>query len=263
MVDAITQELSARVAVSSLEPAERSALDGLISGYSRDFHALVDQNDRIDELTAEMHRAAARITPLVAGNLEAARDGLATMTERLARDSEARARRGLQVAVAAAIGGALFAALMTLGIVGPVRRMAGMLDRLVHESPDERMPVDPKGRDEINHMALALNALADHRSRFVRWWHAEMQEVSAIRTLAGRPQPADAHDAGHELADARRTRQALLSGLATEIGDRIDTIDELAAQLGGASQAQRAASAASLHEAVADIRARIEMLDSG
>ncbi len=102
-------------------------------------------------LTAEMDAAASRITPLVAANLEQAQKQLAAMSERLALDSAKRARRGFVVALGTAALGALFALLLTVRIVRPVRQMAGLLDRLTHESPERahrRGPGRPR-RDQL------------------------------------------------------------------------------------------------------------------
>ncbi len=119
MVDSIAANLARRISVEPLSPADRDQLSTLLAAYLRDFHALVDQDARVAELSEQMGAAASRISPLVAANLEAARNDLAVMTERLAQDSAARAKRGLMIALGAAGLGALFALLMTVRIVQP------------------------------------------------------------------------------------------------------------------------------------------------
>lgn len=99
MVDAIAADLAARVASSPLDAPDQAELSGLLNAYTRDFHALVDQDRQIAALSRDMDAAASRITPLVAANLEQAQAELTLMSERLARDSATRARRGLMVAL--------------------------------------------------------------------------------------------------------------------------------------------------------------------
>ena len=257
MVDAIAAELGGRVAASSLDAPEKAQLSRLVEAYTRDFHALVEQDQRIAALTAAMDAAASRITPLVADNLEQARKQLAVMSERLALDSAARAHRGLVVALGAAALGALFALLLTVRIVRPVREMAGLLDRLTHESPEERIAVDPDGRDEINHMAIALNTLADDRARLIRWWRASMQEAAAMRELGSATDPDGLRDAQDELDQARRAKTALLAEARDHIAAQARKVAAVAERLDGRSEL---ADAAALREAAADIAERLDLI---
>ncbi len=259
MVDAIAADLSGRVAALPLEPADRDRLSSLITAYVRDFHALVDQDSRVAELTAQMDAAASRITPLVAANLDQARTDLAVMSERLASDSAARARRGLLIALAAAVLGALLALLLTSRIVRPVREMAGLLDRLTHESPSERMPVDPRGRDEINQMAIALNTLADHRNRLIQWWRASMQEATALRDLRGNPDPQEHREAELELAQARLAKTSLLTSARQHIAAQAQRVAEVAERLEGRHDLT---DAAALRQAARDIMEHLDLLEA-
>lgn len=258
MVDAIGANLAERIAAESLTRADQDQLSALLAAYLRDFHALVDQDARVVELTDQMDAAASRISPLVAANLASARTDLAMMSERLAQESAARAERGLMVALGAAAVGALFALLLTISIVRPVREMAGLLDRLTHESPRERIAVDPDGRDEINHMALSLNTLADHRARLVQWWRASMQETTALKELHLASQADERQGAERELGEAIRAKAVLLSGACDQIGVQVERVAAVAQRLEGRRDL---ADAAILRHAAADIVDQLEILE--
>ena len=258
MVDSIAANLAERIVAEPLTPAQQDQLSALLAAYLRDFHALVDQDARVVELTEQMDAAASRISPLVAANLEAARTDLAVMGERLAQESAARAERGLMIALGAAALGAVFALLMTVRIVRPVREMAGLLDRLTHESPSERIAVDPDGRDEINHMAIALNTLADHRARLVQWWRASMQETSALRDLRSASDSEERQAAEDELQQAGRAKAALLAGARDHIGAQARRVTAVAERL---EDRRDLTDAAALREAAADIVDQLQILD--
>lgn len=259
MVDAIAAELASRIAASPLDDPAKARLSGLLDAYTRDFHALVNQDRRIATLTEEMNAAASRITPLVAANLEQAQKQFAEMSERLAQESATGARRGLMVALGAAALGALLASLMTARIVRPVRQMAGLLDRLTYESPSERIAVDPDGRDEINHMAIALNTLADNRARLVQWWRASMQETAARRELGSAPDAEERRAAEEELEQARRSKAGLVPKARDHIAAQSRRLAEMAGRLEASGER---ADVAALHEVAADIVDHLDMLDA-
>lgn len=259
MVDTIGAEIESRVQASSLPRDERSALGALLAGYLRDFHALVEQNARIEELTADMDQAAARISPLVEANLETATAAMQARATELAESSAERAHWSLIIAAIAPVLGLLLAVLITSRIVLPVRRMAGLLDRLTRENPSERIATDPAGRDEVNAMGIAVNTLLDHKARFFDWWRSSMQEAIACRDL------------GRAETDQERAREALelsyatdakLAQLARERGRMLteaQRLDRLATEAAGA-QLGRAA-IAELRTIAGDLRTLAGMLE--
>jgi methyl-accepting chemotaxis protein len=220
MVDAIADDIAARVAASSVAADQQAALVALLDNYRRDFHALVDQNDRIARLTSEMYEDAARINPLVEGNLAEASATMAQKTAEIADSSAQRSRWSLLVAGIAPLLGLLLAIVITSRIVRPVQRMVGLLDRLTREVPRERLDTDPTGRDEINAMAIALNTLADHRARFSEWWRSSMQAAVACRDLG------DMTDADERIEAALELRKAASARLAQLDAERARMLDE-------------------------------------
>ncbi|MCF7984870.1 MAG: HAMP domain-containing protein, partial [Thiohalocapsa sp.] len=181
MVQGIADGIRQRIDASAVAEDQKDALLGLLEGYRRDFLSLVEQDRRIAQLTEEMYRAVNRITPLAEANLADASRAMQTHGSEMAEASAKRTRLAAAIALAAALLGAALAALITNRIVRPLRRMAGLTDRMTRENPSERIPTDPIGRDEVNAMAIALNTLADHRAKLLRWWRSSMKEAIALR----------------------------------------------------------------------------------
>jgi len=259
LVDALLSAMHQRVAASAVAEAEKSRLLDLLDAYRRDFHALVDQDLRIASLTAEMYTAAARITPLVEANLADAEQQMARMSQEIAGNAEARARASLWVALIAAAAGTLFAVLITARIVRPVRRMAGMLDRLTRENPDERMPVDPHGRDEVNAMAIALNTLAAHKATFSNWWRTSMQEAIALRDRHLAQTDEERADAEQQLRDAAASKQRQIDAIHHQLHEQAERVGAIAERLDARRCGDR--ESADLRDAARDIRTLISVID--
>lgn len=234
MVDEIGADIARRIQASSLPSQEQAVLSALLTRYLRDFRALVKQNARIEELTAAMYRAAARITPLVETNLLSATTAMHERSAELAENSVERARWSIVVAAIAPVLGFLLALLITALIVRPVRRMADLLDRLTRENPRERIATDPAGRDEVNAMGIAVNTLLDHKARFFDWWRSSMQEAIACRELGDAKTDQEQAQAA---LDLHRATDAKLAQLATERGRLLRQAGQLDQLAGDAAQA--------------------------
>jgi methyl-accepting chemotaxis protein len=209
MVDDILTETAERVGRAPIGEPERDALTERLANYGRDFHALVEQDRRIEGLEEAMDLAAGRITPLVEENLVEASRLMASMTDAIAENAASRARINLVIALGATLLGAVFAFMITSRIVRPVRKIAGLLDRMTTETPRERIPTVLGARDEIDAMAASLNVLADHKSTFVNWWRSAMREAVALRDLHAAGETSECARAAGELrlaVDARLER---------------------------------------------------------
>lgn len=259
MVERIASDIRDRIDAAGVAEAEQTQLLALLDGYQRDFRALVEQNLRIERLTAEMYDAAARITPLVKENLAEANALMQRMSARIADDAADRARASLIAAALALALGTLFAVLITGRIVRPVDEMAGMLDRLTRENPTERMPTDPKGRDEINAMAIALNTMADHKATFFHWWRTSMQEAIALRDRHQAKDDEERADAEHELHAAAVSRLAQINALKARLLAQTEHVSAVAERLESANGHRE--DGAALRNAAADIRTLIGVLD--
>lgn len=260
MVDEIAADVRDQIAASAVADGEQAQLKVLLDGYVRDFHALVDQNKRIANLTEAMYQAAAHITPVVEANLSGATAQMERMSAEIAAVSGERARWSLIVSGLAALLGTLLAVLITLRIVRPVRAMAGLLDRLTRENPSERIETHPDGRDEINAMAIALNTMADHKAKFFHWWRSSMQEAIAVRDLEHARTDDERVEAAQQLREAAGAKLQQLAAVRDQLLAEADRVDEVAGQLGSGEAARRAAHA--LRDTAADLRTLIQVMDS-
>lgn len=263
MVDAISAEIGDQIAASGIADAEKAELATLLNGYERDLHALVEQNRRIATLTAQMYQAAARVTPLVEANLAEAIQLMQAMSIEIADTSAAQARASLSTAAAAAALGTLFAVLITISIVRPVRGMAGLLDRLTRENPTDRMPTDPHGRDEINAMAIAVNTMADHKATFSKWWRSSMQEAIALRDRHQTKDPDELAQTERELQAAAISKLTQINAIKARLlaqADRISTVAERLSD-GNRHGHDRREAGADLRDVAAGIRTLVSVID--
>jgi len=81
----------------------------------------------------------------------------------------------LWIVLAAALLGIFFAIVITLKITRPLALIGGVLGKLAHSDPIERIPHAGE-RNEVSAMAGAVNTLLDHRERLVAWSMATMRE---------------------------------------------------------------------------------------
>ncbi|MCP4286060.1 MAG: HAMP domain-containing protein [Gammaproteobacteria bacterium] len=177
------EQIHAMVEPSAISPDQRRLFLTLLENYQRDFLALVEHNDLIGHMTAEMNRAVSEINELVEKNVEIANQMMDRMATEIDASSGEKERFMLWSVAIATLLGIFFANSITLRIVRPLRSMAGILDKLAYEEPGERLPFFPEGRDEINSMAGSVNTMADNKSQFISWWKSSMQEATACGNL--------------------------------------------------------------------------------
>ncbi len=170
------QRISDQVERAEIAQEDKDRLGVLLADYRRDFLALVEQNDLIDRLSAEMREAIGRIAPVIESRVEAADRLEAEVTAEIEASTRADERTMLWIVLAASALGVLFAMAITRQITGPLRRMAGLLGRLAYEEPTERIATRPGSRDEVALMAESVNAIADHKAGLIRWWKSSMKE---------------------------------------------------------------------------------------
>ena len=193
-------QIAAQVRTSPIAEQDSMRFTLLLDNYRRDFRALVKQNDRIAQLNKEMLAVVSKIVELVEENVKSADQAVAS-TRKSVDDVTARNEQAmLWVVVLATLLGIFLAFAITVSIVRPLLRMAGLLDQLASEEPAERVPFFPGGRDEVNAMAGSVNAMADHKARFIDWWKATMREADACERLQ---QLVNSPDASAELSEAQ------------------------------------------------------------
>lgn len=261
MVGEIARDIRGRIDAATIAESEKTGLLDLLGAYERDFLALVEQNRRIDTLAAEMHQAADRITPLVEENLAQADHAFATMSQRIEHSSSDSARRNLIIAFAALAIGALLSFMLTARIVRPVREMAGLLDRLTHENPVQRMATDPNGRDEINAMAGSLNTMADHKATFFNWWRTSMQEAIAMRDLGRASAQGEWSEAAEELRTAALSQVQQLNAIRGQAQRHLDDVDQIAERLATDPKSIRPDDGLKLRNAAASAATLLRVVD--
>ncbi len=180
------RELQREIDGSGLAQEAKTSLVTMIGDYERDFLALVEQNRRLDQLTAEMRLVADQVFAIV----KATRTQAEQSARRLTAEVNARATRDSTLmswlALVASVLGVVIALVITRRITRPVLRIAGFLDQLAMEDPTERIPTRAGSRDEIDAMAASVNQLADNKARLLAWWKASMAEMTAAKErLAG------------------------------------------------------------------------------
>jgi len=263
MVAGIAGEIRAQVRESAVSRAEQSRLLTLLANYERDFRALVDQDHRIARLSAEMDAAARQITPLVEENLRHANKLMASMSAEIAAASAKKAQLSLAIAAAALLLGVLFAILLTRRIVTPVRRMAALLDQLTHETPSTRIPTDPKGRDEINAMAISLNTMADHRAGFFNWWRSSMQEAIALRDLHETTDHGERFEAAEELRSAAISKLRQLNAIKGRLRRQAKVVQTTGERLAEQRSGSNLEDGEVLKNVAAEVETLLAVIDDG
>ena len=262
LVEEILTETAESVAQAPIAEREREALSDRLAAYGRDFHALVEQNRRIERLADAMDVAAGRITPLVEANLVEASRLMASMTDEIAQNAAARARVNVLIALGATLLGAVFAVMITSRIVRPVRKIAGLLDRMTTETPRERIPTVPGARDEIDAMAVSLNVLADHKSTFVGWWRSAMREAVALRDLHAAREASECARAATELRSAVDARLVCILAIRDGIKDNIESVRDLVEHLPQSATTLSAGDVKRLKQAAAGLSALSKVLQA-
>jgi methyl-accepting chemotaxis protein len=218
--------MNEQVSNAAISDQDKARLHVLLADYRRDFLALVEQNTRITDLQEEMREAVTQIAPIVRNNVEDADQAMTQVTAEIHSSSQADALLTRWIVTLAILLGILFAVAFTLSIARPLRRMAGLLDQLAYDVPVERVPVLPGGRDEVNAMAQSVNAMADHKARFIAWWKRSMREAEGIQKVRTADDTQQQEDAKQELRNARDGKEALMQELHQEIRAHTNIIVE-------------------------------------
>ncbi|MGB8144160.1 MAG: HAMP domain-containing protein [Chromatiaceae bacterium] len=258
-VQDIAALIRGQIGTAAIVAEDQAQLGTLLANYERDFLALVAQNDLIAGLTLGMDQAARDMEPLARQNLAQADQAMVEESARLVVATQRQGRINLLVVLGAVVLGILFTFFLTRRIVRPVREMAGLLNRLTHESPSERIATLPRSRDELNAMAQSLNTLADHRTRFVQWWKAAMREATALRNLHQAAGEDIRDQALEEIRQAALAQVQQLNGMRGELLKQADQIDQGCERLRQARPGTLAPEVAQLAESAKTIRTLLEV----
>ncbi len=228
-------EIEVQVASSNVTETYKTHFAELLRNYRRDFLALVEQNDSISELHDDMMAAVAEISSLIETNVGSAELAMADMRLSIDKSTERSEKVMFWIVALATLLGILLTIGITYTIAHPLRKMSGLLDQVAAEEPTERIPFYPGGRDEVNAMAGSVNAIADHKSRFITWWKASMREADAyasIEKLISEPHAIEfRQEAEDELRLAVKARKQLLWRQFDKLYQLSDQIVDSAKQL--------------------------------
>ena len=258
-VQDIAALIRGQIGTAAIAAEDQAQLGALLANYERDFLALVAQNDLIAGLTLGMDKAARDMEPLARQNLAQADQAMVEESARLVVATQRQGRINLLVVLGAVVLGILFAFFLTRRIVRPVQEMAGLLNRLTHESPSERIATLPGSRDEINAMAQSLNTLADHRTRFVQWWKAAMREATALRKLHQAAGEDSRDQALEDLRQAALAQVEQLNGMRGQLLKQADQIDQSCQRLRQARPGTPAPEVGQLEDSAKTIRTLLEV----
>ncbi len=258
-VQDIAALIRGQIGTAAIAAEDQAQLGALLANYERDFLALVAQNDLIAGLTLGMDQAARDMEPLARQNLAQADQAMVEESARLVVATQRQGRISLLVVLGAVVLGILFAFFLTRRIVRPVQEMAGLLNRLTHESPSERIATLPGSRDEINAMAQSLNTLADHRTRFVQWWKAAMREATALRKLHQSAGEDSRDQALEDLRQAALAQVQQLNGMRGQLLKQADQIDQSCQRLRQARPGTLAPEVGQLEDSAKTIRTLLEV----
>jgi HAMP domain-containing protein len=235
MAMAQLDEIEVQVASSNVTETYKTQFEELLRFYRRDFLALVEQNDSISELHDDMMAVVAEISSLIETNVGSAELAMADMRLSIDQSTTHSEKVMFWIVALATLLGILLTIAITYTIAHPLRKMSGLLDQVAAEEPAERMPFYPGGRDEVNAMAGSVNAIADHKTRFIAWWKASMREADAyasIEKLISEPHAIEfRHEAEDELRQAVKARKQLLWRQFDKLYQLSDQIVDSAKQL--------------------------------
>jgi methyl-accepting chemotaxis protein len=227
------ERMHVHVNKSSISAEDKAQFLILMNNYQRDFMALVEQNERIDRLTEEMHKITPQIVLLVEENVEKANLAMDEMEAAIDASSSSSEAFMIWIVSVATLLGIVFAISITSSISRPLRKMSILLNRLAYEEPAERMPHVSGARDEVNLMAESVNTIADHKARFITWWQTTMQQSDACEKLEAALTTASEKDASAS-DTIRAAEEELSSVIATKcelLSEQCDEISRLTGKI--------------------------------
>jgi methyl-accepting chemotaxis protein len=205
----VIEDILNNISNSEIPDGEKDDLREQVHEYEKDFLALVEQNDRIVVLTAQMRQAVHQIEPLVAANVQDAITHMEQAGEATRERSRKNAFLTLSLSAAAILLGIVFSVLMARRITRPVATLmalAALVTGRGSESGEEEK------KDEIAALAGAMGRMAgSHQQMLLRLGeHADSLEAAASG-----------------LSTACRTLDDLAGETKTDLPDREKSVREI------------------------------------
>jgi len=151
---------------SNIPPLEKEMLADQVKVYEKDFLALVEQNDRIIELTAKMRQAVHQIEPLVVNNVQAAIASMGQAAKSTRKLSTRNSVIALSLSGLAVYLGIIFSLFIAQRITRPIATLVGLAETVVGP---ETVPGEKQQGDEIAELASIMGRMAgSHQQMLLR-----------------------------------------------------------------------------------------------
>ncbi|MCP4044306.1 MAG: methyl-accepting chemotaxis protein [Gammaproteobacteria bacterium] len=230
------QRILDNIAGSEIPNHEKQALEALVREYAKDFLVLVEQNDRIVELTAGMRHAVHQIEPLVASNVtEAVKD-----MDRMAVETRANVREttfvALSIAAVAILVGLAFSIFISHRISRPVITLMNLAKLVAGGNPDSG---EMRQKDEIAALSAAMGRMAgthqqmlEHLEDYTEDLDGTAKTIStaagALHELAGKVGEPSVVSIDREKCDEELLKLAeMVSGGGMEMTDVVKGLREI------------------------------------
>jgi len=182
-VQLTVQAILDNISASSITPLDKDALGAQIKTYEKDFLALVEQNDRIIELTAKMRQSVHQIEPLVVSNVRAAVNSMRQAARSTRKISTRDAVIALSLSGLAIYLGIVFSLFIAQRITRPVATLVDLAELVA--GPESDSGEEQQG-DEIAVLASSMGRMAGnhqqmlfHTEKHVTNLEASISELSA------------------------------------------------------------------------------------
>jgi len=184
------QDILDNISSSKIPPLEKESLGGQLRGYEKDFFALVEQNDRIAELSAKMRHAVHQIEPLVVSNVQAAVKSMGEAAKTTRKLSTRNSVIALSMSGLAVYLGIIFSLFIAQRITRPVATLVGLAELVTGHGPDAKKK---RQGDEIATLAGAMGRMAGSHQQMLS--HTEEYVANLEAIISG------IRDTGDALAD--------------------------------------------------------------
>ncbi len=160
-VRSVVQDILGNIADSEIPAQEKESLRGELLEYEKDFLALVEQNDRIIMLTAQMRNAVHQIEPLVSSNLQETTARVAQTMSATQQHSKKMVVLALSLSIAAILLAIFLAIVIARRITRPVLTLVGLAELVAGHGDESGIE---QNKDEIATLAVAMGRMAgNHR----------------------------------------------------------------------------------------------------
>ena len=171
------QDILNNISNSEIPDAEKDGLRDQVHEYEKDFLALVDQNDRIIALTAQMRNAVHQIEPLVTSNVQEATVRMVQTGTATQEHAEKTAVVALSLSITAVLLAVFFSVLIARRVTRPVLTLVGLAE-LVAGSGDDS---GAKGtKDEIAILAAAMGRMAGHHRQMLSYLDGQKDGLEKV-----------------------------------------------------------------------------------